>query len=91
MFLPLLHSMFSLSLLTTEFLQGLLGICFAVAALPNVTGLQLHHGLHRRQGTSTCFQVHLGKQLPASRSWLVVHSLVPTFGNTKPLWLFIQY
>ncbi len=72
-------SLSSFSLLTTEFLQRLLRVSFPVAALPDVTCLQLYHHLHARQGTSTRFQVHLGKQLPASSPWLIVHALVPTF------------
>lgn len=73
-------------LLTTEFLQRLFRVRFPVAALPDVVGLQLHHGLHARQQASTCFQVHLGKQLPASSSGLIVHSLVPTL-ETQRTWM----
>lgn len=74
---------FSVFPLTAELLQRLLRVRFPIAALPNVTGLQLYRGLHARQGPSASFQVHLGKQLPASSSWLIVHSLVPTLKSTE--------
>lgn len=80
----------SFSLLTTEFLQRLLRVRLPVAALPDVIGLQLYHRLHSRQGTPTCFQVHLGKQLPASSPWLIVHPLVPTFRGKKKRCLVVH-
>lgn len=67
----------SISLLTAKFLQRLFAVGFPVTALPDVAGLQFHHGLDTRQEASARLQVHLGKQLPAPSSRLVVHSLVP--------------
>lgn len=68
---------------TTEFLQGFLGVGLPVAALPDVAGLQLHRGPHRRQRAAARLQVHLGKQLLAARPRLIVHSLVPTWGREE--------
>lgn len=64
---------------TAEFLERFLRIGFPVAALPDVAGLQLHRGPHRRQQATARLQVHLGKQLLAARSWLIVHSFIPTW------------
>ena len=68
---------------TAQFLQGLLGVGLAVAALADVTGLELHHGPHGRQGPAARLQVHLGKQLLAARPWFVVHPLVPAWDKQK--------
>lgn len=79
-FTPLIRRSF---VLTTEFLQWLLRVCFTVTSFPDVIGLQLHHGLHAGQWTTTGFQVHLGKQLLAPSSWFIVHTLVPACQDKK--------
>lgn len=80
-FVILLKKLWKKITLTTKLLQRFLRVRLSIAALPNVAGLQLHRGPNGGQRLTTRLQVHLGKQLLTACSWLVVDSLIQTWGE----------